>query len=100
MATLTPTQIRAAAAVASAWDAERRGEYLAGLLCFSHSWAEPDYLPDTEGLAPEEGAELRLRFASLLGYQGHLEKIKDSQVRARDILTASRQIFEASGDLE
>lgn len=99
-ATLTPTQIRAAAIVTSAWEAERRGEYEAGLQCFSDQWAEPDFLPEIKGLSDEMGAELRLRFASLLGYQGHLRKIKDSQVRARDILTASLARFDGSGDAE
>lgn len=98
--TLTPHQIRAAAIVTSAWEAERRGDYLSGLLCFSDRWADPDYLPDTSGLSAEMAAELRLRFACLLGYQGHLRKIKDSQLRARDILTAELAGYNASGQSE
>lgn len=92
--------VRAAATLASAWKAERTGEYLAGLLCFSDAWAEPDYLPETKGLSSEMAAELHLRFASLLGYQGHLSKIQNSQVRARDILTASLREFDALGRTE
>jgi len=98
--TLTPAQLRAAATVCSAWDAERRGAYEVGLLCFSDRWADPEYTPDTSGLSDELAAELRLRFASLLGYQGHLRRIKDSQVRARDLLTASLEVFESSGNGE
>lgn len=99
-ATLTPAQIRAAATVRSAWEAERRGAYADGLACFSESWADPQYIPDVDGLSDELAAEVRLRFASLLGYQGHLRKIKDSQIRARDILTASLEIFDQSGNAE
>ena len=98
--TLTPAQIRAAATVRDAWNAERRGAYDVGLLCFSENWADPEYLPDTEGLSERLAAELCLRFASLLGYQGHLRKIRDSQIRARDILTASLEIFNQVGDAE
>jgi tetratricopeptide (TPR) repeat protein len=98
--TLTPAQIRAEATVRSAWDSERRGEYEVGLLCFSEEWAAGEYSPDISGLPEELAAELRLRFASLLGYQGHLRKIKDSQVRARDILTESLAVFERLGNAE
>lgn len=98
--TLTPAQIRAEATVRSAWEAERRGAYEAGLLCFSDQWADADYVPDITGLSDELAAELRLRFASLLGYLGHQRRIKDSQVRSRDLLTESLEVFERSGDGE
>ena len=97
---LTPTQARASATVASAWAMERKGEYEVGLLCFSDGWADPDYLPETGDLDDERVAELYLRFASLLGYQGHLRKIKDSQVRARDILTFALKTFDEAGHEE
>ena len=97
---LTPAQIRAGLIVRSAWEAERRGAYEVGLLCFSDRWADPSYLPDTSDLTDESAAELTLRFASLLGYQGHLRKIKDSQIRARDLLTASLEVFVRLGNEE
>jgi tetratricopeptide (TPR) repeat protein len=84
----------------AAWAAERCGQFEAGLLEYSDQWALPDYLPSTEGLTSSLGAELKLRFASLLGYQGHFKKIKDSQLRARDILTGTLSVFEELGNAE
>lgn len=79
----------------SAWSFERRGAFEAGLLEFSARWAEPDYLPDVDELPSDMAAELLLRFASLLGYQGHFKKIGGSQIRARDILTGVLETFES-----
>lgn len=84
----------------SAWAFERRGDFEAGLLEFSKNWAEPDYLPDTADLEQTVSAELLLRFASLVGYQGHFRKINGSQLRARDILTGALEAFESCGNQE
>lgn len=69
------------------WKHERQGRFLEGLLCISDSWKSEGFLPDTSGLSPEQAAELRLRYAVLLGYQGHTAKIAGSQLRVRDLLT-------------
>ena len=97
---LTNARTRTLDIVHTAWAAERCGQFEAGLLEFSDLWAVPDYLPSTEGLPIPLGAEVKLRFASLLGYQGHFKKIKDSQLRARDILTETLSIFEQVQDQE
>lgn len=91
---LTSAQARAVSTARSAREAELRGEYELGLLGFSDDWATPGFEPDTTGLTEEIAAELRLRFASLLGFQGHLRKIKDSQRRACDILTSTLSAFD------
>lgn len=70
------------------WDHERCGRFESGLLSISEGWAEPCFEPDTKGVPEALALELRLRFASLIGYQGHLKKTKDSQLRARDLLTS------------
>jgi tetratricopeptide (TPR) repeat protein len=69
------------------WKHERQGRFLEGLECLPDDWASADFLPDTNGLSPIEAAELRLRYAVLLGYQGHIAKIAGSQLRVRDLLT-------------
>jgi tetratricopeptide (TPR) repeat protein len=91
---LTSAQARAIATAKAAREAEMRGEYEVGLLLFSDDWADPYFEPDTSQLSDEQVAELRLRFASLLGFQGHLRKIKDSQRRACDILTSTLSMFD------
>ncbi|MEQ1765359.1 MAG: tetratricopeptide repeat protein [Pyrinomonadaceae bacterium] len=93
----TSVQDRAEAKAKAAWEAERQGAYERGLLCFSDGWAEPGFEPDTVDLPDPLAAEIRLRFASLLGFQGHLRKIKDSQRRACDILTSTLAVFERLG---
>lgn len=93
----TSVQARAEATARSAWEAERQGSYELGLLHFSDQWADPEFEPDISGLPERLAAEIRLRFASLLGYQGHLRKIKDSQRRACDILTSALAVFDRLG---
>lgn len=90
----TSVQARAEATAKLAWEAERHGSYELGLLYFSDRWADPEFEPDVTGLPDSLAAEIRLRFASLLGYQGHLRKISDSQRRACDILTSTLAVFE------
>lgn len=87
-------QTRAVATAKAARDAERKGTYELGLLYFSDRWADPYFEPDIAGLSDQLSAEIRLRFASLLGFQGHLRKIRDSQRRACDILTSALADFE------
>lgn len=91
---LTSAQARAIATAKAAREAEMRGEYEVGLLLFSDDWADPRLEPDVAQLPDELAAELRLRFASLLGFQGHLRKIKDSQRRACDILSSTLSTFD------
>lgn len=69
------------------WKFERQGRFLEGLECISDTWASEDFLLDTSDLSPDKAAELRLRYAVLLGYQGHTAKIAGSQLRVRDLLT-------------
>lgn len=68
------------------------------MLHFSSEWANENYLPETDDLHSLEAAELLLRFGSLLGYHGHFKKIKDSQLRARNILTNVLLVFDELGD--
>lgn len=93
----TSVQARAEAIAKTAWEAERQGAYERGLLCFSDQWAEVVFEPDVAGLPDAIASELRLRFASLLGYQGHLRKIENSQRRACDMLTSTLAVFEELG---
>lgn len=69
------------------WNYERQGRFLEGLECISDVWASEDFFLDTSYLEPDKAAELRLRYAVLLGYQGHTAKIAGSQLRVRDLLT-------------
>lgn len=69
------------------WKFERQGRFLEGLEHISADWASEDFLPETLGFSENEAAELRLRYAVLLGYYGHSAKIKHSQQRVRDLLT-------------
>ena len=87
-------QARAEITAKAALEALRQGSYELGLLYFSDRWADPDFEPNIGGLPDPLAAEIRLRFASLLGFQGHLRKIKDSQRRACDILTSALADFE------
>lgn len=92
----SPTSIRnrAQSIAKAAWEAQKCGDFERGLLHFSTEWAKEGYLPDTEDLPPTEAAELLLRFGSLVGFQGHFRKIKNSQLRARNILTNALLVFD------
>ena len=79
---LTSTHARAVATAKAAWEAEALRGIRGRSLGFSDDWADPEFEPDIAGLPNDMAAELRLRFASLLGYQGHLRKIQNSQRRA------------------
>lgn len=94
------TNTKAQELIQTLWRFERCGQFEKGLREFSADWASPDFLPDSRGLLPQLKAELNLRFASLLGYQGHFRKLPGSQLRARDILTAALGELETLGDEE
>ena len=83
----TNLQARAQELIQTLWGLERGGRFEEGLNAISENWSDPNFLPDVTGLPPHAAAELHLRFASLIGYQGHYRKIPDSQLRARDVLT-------------
>ena len=97
---LTNLQLRARELIQTLWSLERRGQFEEGLNAMSEDWADPNFLPDVTGLPPHAAAELHLRFASLIGYQGHYRKIPDSQLRARDVLTSVLGEFESLSDEE
>lgn len=78
---------------------ERIGRYEDGLLEFSDDWANPTYIPDLSRLSELQSARILLRFASLLGYEGHTKKIDNSQIRSRNFLTSARDVFIATGDV-
>lgn len=94
------TNTKAQELIRTLWRFERCGQFEKGLREVSVDWAAPDFLPDSRGLPLQLRAELHLRFASLLGYQGHYRKIPGSQLRARDILTAVLGDLESQGNEE
>ncbi|HLA94755.1 MAG TPA: tetratricopeptide repeat protein [Pyrinomonadaceae bacterium] len=82
------------------WRCERSGNFEEALFELSEDWSDPHFEPVVTDLSELQSLELLLRFASLLGYQGHIQKIKESQLRARDILTGVLGQFSTIGNAE
>ena len=72
---------------------ERCGRYRDALDLISNRWPEEDFVPPVSGLSARDGANLLLRFGSLLGFVGQVEAIDGSQERSRDILMEARGTF-------
>ena len=79
---------------------ERKGKYEEALREISDNSLIPGFAPDISELTDSEAAELRLRFAALLGFYGHNRQITDSQQRSKDILTDVRDRFESFGEVQ
>lgn len=79
---------------------ERRGRYEEALCLVSDDWANPAFVPGVSSFSESEAAECLLRFASLIGFHGHNERIAGAQERSRDILTDARECFVSLGDEE
>lgn len=88
------------ALIETLWRLERSGRFEEGLVSLSEDWRADGILPETSGIPEPHAARLQLRFAALLGYQGHIARLKSSQLRARDILTACLASFEGRGEAE
>ena len=73
---------------------ETSGRYEEGLALFGEQSASPDFLPDIEGLAEEDSAELLLRFGSLIGFYGFRHQIVGAQERSKDVLSDAMRRFE------
>lgn len=96
----TKTRENAIALIRTLWECEREGRFEDGLLEISENWVDPDFRPSLIDLPEFEASSLLLRFASLLGYQGHVKKIKNSQLRARDLLTEAHGRFTSLGAIK
>ena len=74
---------------------ERSGRYEEALRIFSDDFDDPNFLPVVEGLPAEDGAELLLRFGSLIGFYAFKHQVDGGQERSKDLLTmAVRQFTE------
>lgn len=96
----TKTRENAIALIQTLWECERSGRFEDGLLEVSENWQDPDFRPSLIDLPELEASRILLRFAGLLGYQGHVKKIKDAQLRARDLLTEAHERFISLGAVE
>ncbi|HMJ08862.1 MAG TPA: hypothetical protein VK468_07645 [Pyrinomonadaceae bacterium] len=79
---------------------ERMGSYEKALREIAENWDAPTFLPVTADLSESDAAEAQLRFAALLGFQGHNFQVAGSQERSRDILTNAQERFLRLGNQE
>jgi tetratricopeptide (TPR) repeat protein len=79
---------------------ERSGRYETALETFSEAWAEAGFVPDISDLQKDDGAELLLRFGSLIGFHSFKHQIDGGQARSKDLITAARTHFVEIGSAE
>ena len=78
---------------------ERQGRYLQALELITEDWRDVTKDPDLNGLSPLDAACLRLRLGSLIGFQGQIEMLPESQARSRDLLQQAHRFFVEQGDV-
>jgi tetratricopeptide (TPR) repeat protein len=79
---------------------ERAGRYEDALAMIRHIWPDLSAVPDIIDLAPRDAAEMLLRCGSLLGFLGHAKQLRNSQERAKNLLTEARTRFLDIYDIE
>ena len=79
---------------------ERCGLYEEALAELTEIWADTSEVPSVAGMTAPEGAEIFLRCGSLIGFWGHNRQIKDSQIKAKNLLTEAHRRFLLIGDSE
>lgn len=101
MSTLHATSAKAHAIIAETLlTLERRGQYREALAEVEHIWKDIRELPDVDGFAPRDAAEILLRCGSLIGFHGQNEQISESQIISKNLLTNAHQRFWELRDTE